>query len=164
MACSGTDQRRAAVEITAREPRARQTQPSRRNALGYSRTCQQMVNTRSLSGKTCSTRPVVDHWADGASKSKPLLDGRFEFRNGIWARLLLQQAIANVTGSDRAASCYLYLAAMHVGSLPVTRGLRGRSCVAQYITREVSYSQNERNSHRTLVRSDVHDQEVLHGD
>ena len=59
---------------------------------------------------TCSARPVVAQRVDGASKPKPLLDGRSEFPDGIWARLFVQQAIANVAVSDRAASRYLYTA------------------------------------------------------
>jgi hypothetical protein len=50
--------------------------------------------------KTCSARSVVDDWANGASKPKPLIDGLCVFRDGIWTRLLLQQAMANVAGQS----------------------------------------------------------------
>jgi hypothetical protein len=46
--------------------------------------------------KTCTARSVVDLWSNGPSKPKPLLDGRFEFGDGIWGRLLLQHAMASV--------------------------------------------------------------------
>jgi len=48
--------------------------------------------------RTCSARPVVGQWADGAGEPKLLLDGRFEFPDGVWVRRLPQKATANVAG------------------------------------------------------------------
>jgi hypothetical protein len=81
------------------------------------------------SRRTCSARSVVDHWANGASKPEPLLDGRVEFRDGIWARLLSQLAMASVGGQTalRPDIC-AWLNCMSFGSSSsLTRGWRAHS-------------------------------------
>ena len=45
-------------------------------------------------------RTIVGQSADDGGKPKLLLDAHFEFPKRVWARCLLQIAVANVTGRD----------------------------------------------------------------